>query len=283
MEDGTKIREFEDEAIIVHPESIDVKITNYCDMGCEYCHENSTIKGKHADLNKLKKKLLGANLPGGIELAIGGGNPLDHPDIYPFLKWLKSNGFIANLTVNQGHIDKFYDILVTLIEEDLVKGLGISITDSNLDCISRINKLTSNIVFHVIVGIIDPLLVRELVKFKNSKLLFLGYKTFGRGVKYYSKDVETNIDLWYRILPSFLGKAVISFDNLALSQLNVKRLFTPKGWSKFYMGDDFTFTMYIDAVKQNFAPTSRSEERFSFEDYSLLEFFNLRSEITVED
>ena len=93
------------------------------------------------------------------------------------------------------------------------------------------------------------MLVRELVKFKNSKLLFLGYKTFGRGVNYYSEDVKNNIDVWYKILPSFLGKAIISFDNLAIEQLNVKRLFTPKGWSKFYMGDDFTFTMYIDAVK----------------------------------
>jgi hypothetical protein len=197
------------------------------------------------------------------------------------LKWLKANGFIANLTVNQGHIPKFFALLEKLIKEDLVKGLGISITSDNLDYIKKLADMTSNIVYHVIVGIIKPTQVYQLMKLKNSKLLFLGYKSFGRGVEYYTEDVKNNIDLWYKILPTFLGKAVVSFDNLAIEQLNVRRLFTPKGWEKFYMGDDFTFTMYIDAVKENFAATSRSKERFSFDEYSLLEFFNLRDEVGV--
>lgn len=46
--DGTKVREYEGTPNIVHPESIDVKITNYCDLGCAYCHESSTTEGKHA-------------------------------------------------------------------------------------------------------------------------------------------------------------------------------------------------------------------------------------------
>lgn len=44
MNDGTKIREYENAPEILHPESIDVKITDYCDMGCAYCHESSTKK-----------------------------------------------------------------------------------------------------------------------------------------------------------------------------------------------------------------------------------------------
>jgi hypothetical protein len=74
-------------------------------------------------------------------------------------------------------------------------------------------------------------------------------------------------------LPKYFGKSIISFDNLAIEQLNVRRLFTNKGWDKFYMGDDFTFTMYIDAVKQHYAPTSRNSYRKSFSEYSLLEYF----------
>ena len=67
---------------------------------------------------------------------------------------------------------------------------------------------------------------------------------------------------------------MVSFDNLAIEQLDVKRLFTNKGWDKFYMGDDFCSTMYIDAIKQNYAPTSRSSDRRSFDQYTLLEYFN---------
>lgn len=37
MSDGTKIREYEGVPLVVHPESIDIKITDYCDMGCSYC------------------------------------------------------------------------------------------------------------------------------------------------------------------------------------------------------------------------------------------------------
>lgn len=35
--DGTKIREYENSPQVVHPESIDVKITNHCNKGCFFC------------------------------------------------------------------------------------------------------------------------------------------------------------------------------------------------------------------------------------------------------
>lgn len=42
--DGTKIREYNKDPQPEFPESIDLKITDYCDMGCPYCHESSTKK-----------------------------------------------------------------------------------------------------------------------------------------------------------------------------------------------------------------------------------------------
>jgi hypothetical protein len=50
--DGTKIRTTADEENPQPelPESIDLKITDYCDAGCAWCHENSTIHGNsHVD------------------------------------------------------------------------------------------------------------------------------------------------------------------------------------------------------------------------------------------
>lgn len=50
--DGTKIRITEEDKFIPEfPESIDMKITDYCEVGCPMCHENSSIKGKHANFN----------------------------------------------------------------------------------------------------------------------------------------------------------------------------------------------------------------------------------------
>ena len=37
MSDGTKIREYEGVPLVVHPESIDIKITDHCNLGCRYC------------------------------------------------------------------------------------------------------------------------------------------------------------------------------------------------------------------------------------------------------
>jgi hypothetical protein len=269
--DGTKIREYSDSPFVDHPESIDVKITNYCDMGCNFCHESSTKEGKHGDLVRLLEII--KPLPAGVELAIGGGNPLDHPDLVPFLFQLRYRGIIANLTVNQGHLKEHYDLLAYLIEDNLVKGIGISIANNNFKYVRKLKTLTDNIVYHVIAGVNDVRIMDNLIGIGNCKVLVLGYKQFGFGVAYYNDAVEDNIKKWYMYLPLYIVKCVISFDNLAIEQLNVKRLLTQDGWSKFYMGDDFTYSMYISAVDQQYAPTSRSSERVRFGEMPLLEYF----------
>lgn len=272
FEDGTKIREYDGTPVVDHPESIDVKITNYCDMGCVYCHESSTTKGKHGDLNVLLNVL--SDLPIGIELAIGGGNPLSHPDLIPFLKNLKDRGFIVNITVNQGHLKVYHDLMWFLIFNNLIHGLGISITSNNLKHIKSLIPYTDNIVYHLIAGVNDISIVNNLMELGKCKILVLGYKQFGFGVDYYSSETEREIQSWRKALPKLIGKCTLSFDNLAIEQLSVRDLFTVEGWDRFYMGDDFVYTMYIDAVNQEFAPTSRSNNRKSFNDTTLLNFFN---------
>lgn len=270
--DGTLVRETNVEnPKVAHPSSIDVKITDYCDMGCTYCHESSTTKGVHADLNELLKVI--SELPSGVELAIGGGNPLSHPDLIEFLKALKLKGIIANITINQGHLKTYQSMIRYLIKDELVKGVGISITNNNFSYIKPLLEITDNIVYHLIAGVNKVEVVESLIELGKCKILVLGYKLFGFGIKYHSKEVDDELKKWYKHLPNFICKCTLSFDNLAIEQLKVKRLFTHEGWNKFYMGDDFCFTMYIDAVKQEYAPTSRSNKRKSFKEYSLTDYF----------
>lgn len=270
--DGTKVREYFEEPLINFPESIDVKITDYCNLGCQYCHESSTLKGKHGDLLRLLDVL--EELPAGVELAIGGGNPLAHPGLLEFLKNIKSRGLIANLTINQGHLQEYEEFIVSLINSDLVKGVGISITSNNFKYIQRFKKLSKNIVYHVIAGVNKIEVLDALVEIGDAKILVLGYKQFGFGEKYFNDSISNEIKRWSMYIPKYLNKSVLSFDNLAIEQLDIKRLFTEDGWNKFYMGDDFTFTMYIDAVKNQYAPTSRSQDRKSFLNFNLIQYFN---------
>lgn len=267
--DGTKVRT--GEGLPDFPESIDVKITNQCDMACPYCHESSVPEGKHADLDVLLEVLEG--LPAGVELAIGGGNPLAHPHLVNFLEDLKVRGLIANITINQGHLGPYRALINRLIDSELVKGIGLSVWHKNYKEVEAIAKLSPNVVAHVIAGVNTPDVIDELLAVGVSKVLVLGYKQFGFGVHYFSPDVELKKDAWKSHLRSLFSKCTLSFDNLAIEQLNVREHFTEEGWNEFYMGDDFTFTMYIDAVTQNYAPTSRSNDRTRFSQKTLFEYF----------
>lgn len=71
LSDGTKIRETEDDEFIPDfAESMDIKLTNHCSLGCPYCHEGSTPEGEHGDI--LNEKFIDTLHPY-QEVALGGG------------------------------------------------------------------------------------------------------------------------------------------------------------------------------------------------------------------
>lgn len=270
--DGTKCRyHLNNDDIIMKPETIDVKITNYCDLGCSYCHESSTVRGKHGDLDALISVL--EPLGSGVELAIGGGNPLDHPALESFLERVVAMGMFPNLTINQGHIQRAYSSFRNGDYEEMRKlafcvrkcnAVGISITDeSNIESIRKFKDdfPEVQVVIHVINGIHSKEVLDDLHEKGLNHVLILGYKNYGFGKKYLigNEDPITKKMKDLKIyLPVYMRKMIISFDNLAIEQLDPMRFFSKDFNKERYMGDDFTFSMYIDAVLQEFAPTSRS-------------------------
>ena len=264
-EDGTKVRETFDENatefIAEYPECMDVKITNRCGKGCSWCHENSTPEGDHGEILTAK---FWDTLKPYTEIAIGGGNPLEHPDLVTFLIKLKNLKLIPNMTVNQTHFMQNWALLKFLCEEKLIYGLGVSLVEPTEDFIEKIKEFP-NAVIHIINGVVKK---EQLAKLANNdlKVLILGYKEFRRGVTYLEEhlvQVEMNKMALYDYLPDMLNEfKVVSFDNLALEQLEVKRLLTEEEWNEFYMGNDGKYTMYIDLVKEQFALCSVAEERF---------------------
>lgn len=275
-EDGTKVRETsESEFSVEFPETIDLKITDYCNAGCVFCHESSTTKGVHADLSVLKD--IADIAQPGIEFAIGGGNPMSHPNLEEFLSYCLSKGIICNLTVNELHINKYKDVITDLQNRDLIKGLGISSVNPN----NTFKNMFKNVVMHYILGvtkITHNLKYSSFSKEKSSneeqkdKILFLGYKEFGRGKawKYsenrkskYLREELSKIEKDSARIINFLLKNnyLLCFDNLAIEQLRLKEKLSKEQFDNFYMGDDGQFSMYIDAVKEEYAKTSRSEER----------------------
>lgn len=261
FDDGTKIRQTdEDKFLPIRLESVDMKITNRCDMGCPFCHEKSVPNGEHADLTN---PIISTFLPY-TEIAIGGGNPLCHPDLENFLIKLKELRCFPSMTVNAHHFLENYEKLLDFQKRNLFYGLGISAIDITQELADKIAQFP-NAVVHTIAGITTENMLIKMGSLGIKKVLILGYKNFGRGELYYSDEIKQNIESLNKhlkyIMPLF---DVVSFDNLAIEQLNVKSLLTEEEWNKFYMGDDGGYTMYIDLVNQKYAQSSTSTERFEF-------------------
>lgn len=258
--DGTKIKYTNDDFFDADfPDSIDLKITNRCDLNCPMCHEKSIIGGKHGDITA---KFL-TTLKAGTELAIGGGNPLFHTHLRSFLQRMKEQGVICNLTINEQHFLKLEPVVKKLLKEKLIYGLGISLNECNKRTI-EFAKHNKNVVLHIINGIFDDF---DKIENQNLKILILGYKKFGRGEKFYSKNIEKQMEKIKLLLPTLFNKFVcVCFDNLALTQLEVEKVVSKEDFKNFYMGNDGESTMYIDLVEKKFAKSSTCLERFDLMD-----------------
>lgn len=277
LDNGTKIRYCADDKIKPEqPESMDIKITDCCNgvngNVCAWCHERSTPYGKHGDI--MNAKFIEALHPY-TELALGGGNVLTHPDLVPFLEKCKELKLVPSITVHQKHFMDNVDFLKELYDKKLFYGLGVSLwnvndTDIGFELIDDLDMFP-NAVIHVINGIVT---VDELYMLCHMgyKILILGYKEFGRGIGFYgncSHEVEYHKKQLYDMLPKIIDDnwySVVSFDNLAVQQLDVKRLMSEDEYNKFYMGNDGESTMYVDLVKNQFAKSSTSVKRYNLMD-----------------
>lgn len=269
FDDGTRIIDIPDgeKPNLEFPLSMDLKITNWCDQMCPMCHEKSNPEGKHGDVMNLK---FIDTLHEGTEVAIGGGKVTSHPQLKEFLQKLKDKGVLPSITVHQNEFVDKVDLINELIENDLIYGLGVSYLKP-FDLMWEAVAENDNAVVHLIAGIHGKDVFDYLSQF-NCKILILGYKNWGRGANLLqneklNQDIQEKIAWLKNNLSKYIYKfKVVSFDNLAIEQLEVKKLLNDNEWQEFYQGDDGTMTMYIDAVNEKFAKTSTSPDRYDLLD-----------------
>jgi hypothetical protein len=169
------------------------------------------------------------------------------------------------------------------------KRIDVRIRDAG-DIIDLENKA----VVHIIVGKFPLEELDSLFKEAN-KVLILGYKSFGRaagttlnedllekwrnklaqivyssrilgkiaGDNYYNEA----INIYVKSLP-FRSPVILALDNLSVEQLNIRDTLTEDEFKSWYMGPDFSHSMYVDAVSEQFAPNSTSVVRANWKDYN---------------
>lgn len=278
-EDGTKEHfTLDDEFDFAFSESCDVQISQCCDNGCEWCYYGCSPTGKHGKLTGWK---FFDSMRPYTEIAINLQYPMPE-DILPFLWKMHRQKVIVNATVNQNHFMRsdVREFLGEAISDDLIKGVGISLTDPTQKDFIDMVKQYSNTVIHVIAGI-TPWDDIQYLMWCDLKLLILGYKQTGRGEKYFNNlgnclSIISNVSWLANNLDDvFNGFKVVSFDNLAIEQLGIKERLSEKEWENFYGGDDGTVTFFIDLVKGVFARNSLSQITYPIGDKTMDEMFEV--------
>ena len=187
---------------------------------------------------------------------------MGHPDIEEFLKKLKEKNVIANITVHWRSFDANFDTLIKWVTEGLVHGIGVSVNEIIPCGIAEKLSAISSVVVHTVMGIANESVYRQTAN-RNLNILLLGYKTFGRGVKYRtdnSLDIARNVSWVQQHINEFTEHfRAVSFDNLAIEQTGIINKLKPELFKQIYMGEDGSFTMYVDLVENKYAVSSTSE------------------------
>ena len=259
-----------------YPLNIDIRLSTSCSFAntlCkDFCHESAVVNGKDCNYDILKSKLIG--LPKGIELAIGCNKFTI--ELYEFLEWCKEKEYIANLTINQGHINRDLTMLLLAIDNKIVNGIGISYRNELKFNIPKQLLDYEHIVFNVIIGIDKFEDIEQLSKYGVKRIVILGMKNFGN---YLNKGNYESIQYkqWIWWISKWLsGNNLpfknISFDNLAIEQLKLDRLFNKEQWKSFY---NYELSMYIDAANAIYRPSSRDENFVEWNDNVITYFKSL--------
>lgn len=279
LRDGTRIIEYPDNEPLTlqTPLNVDIRVSTQCPYGydtvtqkftCAFCHESALVAGQECDYDVLQETLVGQNLPRGTEIALGVNEVTDN--LIKFVKNLWQHGLVVNITMNERYITEFGDVGLLKLKP-YIFGLGISYR-SLQGCLSLPDWIADypHTVIHVINGIDDFDNVKELgVKYR--KLLVLGEKDFGfnRG----KVDLTTPRHQQWKVNIMQLTKVfnIVSFDNLGLQQLGIRGKITDEEYKSFYQGEH---SMYINAVEQYFAPSSRTRNGIArFNEIDLRSYF----------
>ncbi|MGR7776605.1 radical SAM/SPASM domain-containing protein [Klebsiella aerogenes] len=205
------------------PELMDISITNWCDKGCSFCYKSSSKRGAHMALNDYKNVIDQAADMGVFQVALGGGNPNQHPDFIEILKYTASKEIVPNFTTNgRGLNDEILEAT-----RKYCGAVAVSAYFPYCDISETIAKLVLknikvNVHFILDNNSIDTAIkwLREPPKFLAgiNAIIFLNYKPSGRRV-YESKMLRNSprLDEFFELATSPRRRLKVGFDACCVS------------------------------------------------------------------
>lgn len=247
------------------------------------CYQGSTKDAPHGDFGYIKQVIDSAQDAEVFELALGGGEPSEHPNFTEILEYANDAGVTANFTAyGLGWVDKipngFRNAVGMSVHKpsDLkkIKTARQKIDERNKSVDDWYQRVHPTIVAQTVVGAVPKGVIFDTVKEAADSripILLLGFKTTGRaaGMKpdvheeelrkalafaketVQAKDDEEQYgDVW----GFYLGVDTAFLDSYShlLDELEIPYILrtSPEG----------KFSMYVDAVKQEVGPSSYSPD-----------------------
>jgi len=89
------------------PELADIAISNYCTASCSFCYRDSRADGQFmsvADYWFVMAQLRSDTWGSVFQVALGGGEPLEHPELIDIVEMTRQFGVVPNITTNGIHV-----------------------------------------------------------------------------------------------------------------------------------------------------------------------------------
>jgi radical SAM protein with 4Fe4S-binding SPASM domain len=217
------------------PELMDISITNWCDKGCSWCYKKSTPVGLHIALDEYEKILIQAAKMRVLQIALGGGNPNQHPHFGEILRLTREKyNIVPSYTTNGRGLSD--DVLTAT--KKYCGAVAVSAYEPYDETFIAVNKLINhrirtNIHFLLTSQSIDTAISwlenpNEVLNQVNA-IIFLNYKPIGRNpnpklLAKNSNNLVRFFDLANKKYPFKIGFDSCSISGIA-QHLNISPVF----------------------------------------------------------
>jgi MoaA/NifB/PqqE/SkfB family radical SAM enzyme len=264
------------------PELADISISNHCTKGCSFCYRNSKPNREFMSLEDYcfaLDSLAHAELGGVFQVALGGGEPLEHPQFLEIIDATVERGIVPNFTTNGLHLT---DCICQRIKNK-VGAVAISISKMDELNTEAMDMLRRNAIRTNVHYVLSALNIREATAIVNgdynarfegvNAIVFLTYKPAGRASdRFILKAGNELTEFLQKVDDSTISRPRIGFDACFVPMLIH---FTHTNKEVVDTCEGGFFSVYIDH-KLNVSPCSFSGNRdqYSLKEYPFYEIWN---------
>lgn len=200
------------------PELLDVSITTYCERECPFCYRKSNREGYHISLDDLKKIVSQAKEIGVLQIAIGGGNPNQHPDFIEILRYIRDNGIVPSYTTNgEGLSDEILEATKMYCGAMAISVYAPYNESAYLELVNRAKYFGVKVNLHIILTTDTICQIIKWLKnppqffYNSNAIIFLNYKNVGGDLDLSIRDAALWKEFFYAVEHS--SNLTIGFDS----------------------------------------------------------------------